>query len=181
MAILGVSIGRDVAKAQHALAKAADSGGFQKILKSVGKDLLNTVVNDTVSQASGSSGSSASGSSASMNTATGKKELRAKLNEAVAVGLVAPILSEGIGQVGQRYFANSPAEQAYSKQLYTELLTRVGQSGKLPLARDLANAMLQRMQATQQASTGSGSSTTGTTTSGSSGSSTSGGSTGSGA
>lgn len=77
---------------------------------------------------------------------TAGQKIENRLNEAIAVSFIAPMLTDAMGDAKGAYFTNSPAEQAYAKQMYMEIATRIGQSNRLPLARSMAEAMQQRIQ-----------------------------------
>jgi hypothetical protein len=134
---------------------------------------------------SGTSASSAASSTTSSQTGTSTTadgtKLKAKVDEAIATGFIAPMLADAMGQLEQRYFSNSPAEQTFANQLYTEIATRIGQSGKLPLGKQISQALLQRLansssqgSASSSQSSASGSQGSATSSQGSAGTSTSG-------
>jgi len=155
VAVPGINIRHDVAMARQAVLKGASSDQFQKTLKGALKEAVKTgangVLDGMISQGKATSGSAAR-STASVS-GTDEKKLKGKLNEAMAVGFVAPMLADALGRFEQTYFANSPAEQAYARQLCTEIATRIGQSSKFPIARDIARAVLQRLSDAQRADT----------------------------
>jgi hypothetical protein len=140
VAVLGINIKHDVAMAKQTLLKGASSDQFRNALNGA---LKKVVKSTSVSPA---------GSTASVS-GTDEKTIKGKINEAMAVGFIAPMLADALGRFDQTYFANSPAEQAYAKQLYTEIATRIGQSTRFPIGRDIARAMLQRMNSTAQTNT----------------------------
>jgi hypothetical protein len=138
---LGVNIRHDMVMARQTLAAGASSSPL-KAFKAALKDALKA----------GAAGDASSGAAGGVAPADQQK-LKDKLNEAMAVSFIAPLLADALGKSEQTYFANSPAEQAYARQLYTEIATRIGQSSKFPVARDIAKAMLQRLNDMQQADT----------------------------
>lgn len=141
MADLGVNIRHDVAMARQNLATAASAP--LKAFKAALKDAVRN----------------AAGAANAGSPAADATKLKAKLNEAVAVSFVAPLLADALGKFEQTYFANSPAEQAYARQLYTEIATRIGQSSKFPVARDISRAMLKRLGDAESAQTAAAPST----------------------
>jgi hypothetical protein len=137
VAVLGINIKHDVAMVRQTLLKGASSDPFRKTLAGALKNVGKTT--------SGSSAGSTSGP-AGIN----EKAIKGKINEAMAVNFIAPMLVDALGRFDQTYFANSPAEQAYSTQLYTEIASRIGQSDKFPIGRDIARAMIQRLKGTAE-------------------------------
>lgn len=148
MQVLGANTNYDVAMARQTFTNAAAECPFQKCLKNAAKGALA----DVLKQAAGSTDaagttttSDASATTGSQAAAGDSKKIEGKLNEMIAVGMIAPMLAEALGKFQQTYFANSPAEQAYAKQLYMEIATKIGQSSKLPLAKSIAKAVEQRL------------------------------------
>jgi len=91
-------------------------------------------------------GTSTTGTQNSNVRAAGSGEqMELKLNEAIAVAFVAPLLAQAVQNIEQKYFLHSPAEQAYARQMYMEIASRIGTSGKMPLAKNIVKAMLQQM------------------------------------
>jgi hypothetical protein len=138
VAVLGINIKHDVAMARQTLLKGASPDQFRKTLAGALKNAAKAV--------SGSSTGSTSGS-----VGMDEKTLKSKINEAMSVNFIAPMLVDALGRFDQTYFANSPAEQAYATQLYTEIASRIGQSDKFAVGRDIARAMLQRINSNVQA------------------------------
>ncbi len=154
MAVPGVNTNFDVAMAKQAFSKAASAEcPFKKLLKDAMQGAIDSQKARFTSAAatSGATGETPS-TAASGTTAQGSagpvdsQKLQGKLNEMISVGLIAPMLADALGKFEQTYFANSPAEQAYTKQLTMEIATKVGQSSKLPLAKYVAQAMQKRME-----------------------------------
>jgi hypothetical protein len=168
MQVLSANTNYNVAMARQSFTDAsATECPFQKLLEDAAKGALadwlkqataatdssgtdaggaTTTASDaaTTSTDAAATDSAATSTDAASQAADGKK-LQGKLNEMIAVGLIAPMLTETLGKFQQTYFANSPAEQAYAKQLYMEIATKIGQSTNLPLAKDIAKAVQQRL------------------------------------
>lgn len=149
MQVLGTSLKFEEAMArQGCLAAEAESPlrrFFQQVLRGA------------VDKARGEIGAAADtaqesiATAASSKTSKGKpdaKQIEAKLGEALALTFFAPMLAGAMNESQQAYFVNSPTEQAYARQLYMQLATKIGQSGKVPLARDIAQAFVRQLKGT---------------------------------
>ncbi len=110
----------DVAMARQRFAgRAADQGAFDRAMR-------------------GAAGSEAGRSD--------HEQIDRRLNEAVAVSFIAPLLADAMGGDERTYFTNSRAEQAYARQMYMEIATRIGQSNRLPLGRSIAESFKKRIE-----------------------------------
>lgn len=140
--ILATNANYQTAIAQQACAADTQSEcGFADMLK----DAMGTAVDKALAKWTGQQTAAADGAEDLPATARAG-QVETKLNEAIAVAFIAPLLTQAVDKAEQTYFANSPAERAYAKQMYTEIAGKIGSSGKLPLARSIAKALLQRMK-----------------------------------
>ncbi len=115
------------------------------IQKAAGTDTDATADNETVAATGTDSGNGSSAASATPDTSSTANQVELKLNQAIAEAFIAPLLAQTAIQVQQRYFLHSPAEKAYAQQMYTQIASQIGKSGKMPLAKTIAKAVLQQM------------------------------------
>ena len=73
-------------------------------------------------------------------------QLERTIDEVVSVVFIAPLLFESMGKGEQTYFLNSRAEQSYARQMYLEIASKLGASGRLPAGRDIAEALQARLR-----------------------------------
>ncbi len=142
MQVSGTNLNFDVAMARQSCASADADCPFRKFFKEV----LQGAMEDVRDQAAGASNkvqnaAAAAGPSKTAKARPNAKQIEAKLNEAIALTFIAPMLASALNESQQAYFVNSPAEQAYARQLYMQIATKIGQSTKLPLARNIAQAL----------------------------------------
>jgi len=74
-------------------------------------------------------------------------EVERKVSEALAVALLGPVLLQMTETTQPLYFLSSRAEQAYRRQMYLEVVQRIGGSDAFPIGRKIAKAMLRNAQA----------------------------------
>lgn len=109
--------------------------------------------------------------SSSTSTSGAAGQVKMRLDQAIAEAFLAPLLAQGAINAQQTYFLHSPAEQAYAQQMYTQIASQIGSSGRMPLAKGILKAVLQQMgdasqwKSSDTTSTPSTTTTTGTTTS----------------
>jgi hypothetical protein len=153
--VLGTNTNFEMAMARQSCATADAECPFRNLFKR----MLHGAMDDTRTQTAGTGrpnqDPSAAAGGASNNTASrlDVTKIEAKLNEALALTFFAPMLANALNESRQTYFVNSPTEQAYARQLYMQIATKIGQSSKLPLARNIARALQQRLAGTARAAT----------------------------
>lgn len=168
MKIMGVKVKQLMAMAQQSQSTGTDgSCPFAKMLEQAASALGQTSANqqyktaDSGSTNGGSTNGSTTGSSTTggSNSTTGNNssspsnsssngtasQVKTRLDQAIAEAFIAPLLAQTAVNVEQKYFLHSPAEQAYAQQMYTQLASQIGTSGKMPLAKGIAKAVLQQM------------------------------------
>jgi hypothetical protein len=124
--------------------KTADSGSTDGTASSAGGSGSTTGGNGstTGSTTSPTNGTTPPASNTSGSTA---QQVKTRLDQVLAEAFLAPLLAQAAVNVEQKYFLHSPAEQAYAQQMYTQIASQIGTSGRMPLAKGIAKAVLQQM------------------------------------
>jgi len=153
--ISGANLNFDVAMARQRYASEDADGPVLKFFREV---LQRGVEGgrDNVDEASNKVQDNSTGAASPSKTAKARldaRQIETKLNEAIALTFIAPMLTSVLNESEQTYFVNSPTEQAYARQMYMQIASKIGQSGKLPLARNIAQAFVRRLAGSAQATT----------------------------
>lgn len=145
MKILGVKAKDLLAMVNQPQAASCPDGScpFAKMLKDVTGDRTKASSQTSKSASANTTATSSAGSAAAKNSNAAAMEM--KLNETIGVAFIAPLLAQTVQNVEQSYFLHSPAEQAYAKQMYLDIASRMSTSGKMPLAKNIVKAVLQQM------------------------------------
>lgn len=141
MKIMGVKLKQLMAMTQQSASAGGDSNcPFAQMLQ-------QAAAGQTYKAADSSSTTSGSSSTPSSSNSTGStaQQVKTRLDQAIAEAFIAPLLAQTAVNAEQKYFLHSPAEQAYAQQMYTQLAGQIGTSGKMPLAKSIAKAVLQQM------------------------------------
>jgi hypothetical protein len=145
MKIAGINAKSLIALAQKAQSSCPDGEcAFAQMLQEAADAFKNGNKVKTADGSSDTSDSTSSSTNSSSSSATGD-QVKMRLDQAIAEAFIAPLLAQTAINVEQKYFLHSPAEQAYAQQMYTRLAGQIGTSGKMPLAKGIAKAVLQQM------------------------------------
>jgi len=151
--VSGTSLKFDVAMAKQGCASAEADCPLRQFFKEVLQGAVDEARGKVAGTADTVQNSAApTGLSKIAKARPDAKQIEAKLNEALALTFFAPMLASAMNESQQAYFVNSPTEQAYARQLYMQVATKIGQSGKLPLARNIAQAFRRQLMGTSRAS-----------------------------